>query len=158
MATNPSFLALPSEIRLKVYQYLLPTVTRESDYTGLRRTCRGFRREFDYEALKSVEQQYDDLRFTLAMEGVVVISSLRKMLATSTLKLELLEPHIFSNAALKAHIIPWDWHWLTDVVITMGSLHGTHRIIVDVQANMATNSGRCIDRYESATSRTTIHN
>jgi hypothetical protein len=151
MTTNSPFLALPAEIRLKIYAYLLPTVTHVSDSTGLRRTSRKIRREFNYEARKNMKRQYKQLRSRLAKEGVIVTSSLRTMLATSTLDLSLRQSYA-SSSVLKSRIIPWRWLWLKNVVITVGSAEamlGMPHILLNIHVNITMSSGHRLKDYTS---------
>jgi len=52
MSPNSYFLALPLELRRKVYRYLFPVDTYHSEYKGLHLACHQLRSEFDYEALR----------------------------------------------------------------------------------------------------------
>jgi hypothetical protein len=151
MTTNSPFLALPAEIRLKVYAYFLPTVAHFSDSAGLRRTCREVRREFNYEAHSSMKRQYEQLRSRLAKEGVIVTSSLSTILATSTLDLSLRQSYVSSNV-LKSQILPWRCLWLKNVVITFGSVEamlGMSHILLDRHVNISLRSGLHITDYTS---------
>jgi hypothetical protein len=114
-----SFLALPAEIRVKIYNYLLPRKVPHSHWAGLR-CCKTRRNEFDHEALKDVR------RFYTAINGkdtcpwpLQTLIAPRSMAQIGTLRI-----HISKSGMLDSHHtnrqirIPWRYSWVSTIIIT----------------------------------------
>jgi hypothetical protein len=111
------FLALPPELRAKVYRCLLPTVSRPSAYLGLRLSCSTIQREYDYEALlrlrcvyRSVITSHPNLPYTF--EPPSHFKNIRNLV----LRTKNPNPRIFQDL-LMYQVVPWGFHWLRGFTI-----------------------------------------
>ena len=111
-------LALPPELRVKIYRYLLPTVAHPPAYLGLRLSCSTIQREYDYEALlrlrcvyRSVITSYPDLPFTFD------IPSECKDIRTLSLRTKPPKLKIFQDL-LSYEVVPWGFRRLRSFTVT----------------------------------------
>jgi len=118
-----SFLDLPPELRLKVYAYMSSACTHPSIYSGLRRTCRTIRQEFDHEVQQRIQLEYREHAAFLAGFGIRILSPLPYTLQTSNIALEFsaatFEPS--ASVQLPVYLVPWHWPWIKHAVISVNT-------------------------------------
>ena len=118
-----SFLNLPPELRLKVYDYIASACTHPSVYSGLSRTCRTIRRESDHEVHKRIQPEYLEHVDFLAEHGIQILSPLPYTLQTSNIALEFsaatFEPS--TSIQLPVYLVPWHWPWIKHAVISVNT-------------------------------------
>jgi hypothetical protein len=112
-----SFMDLPPELRVKIYQYVSPINTLVADYSGLPQTCRLIHKEWTWEARKSVCDEYYGFKYYLATQGIWLHETVFEALSTSRLTIELPAKIFEGEGATKIYLIPWHWTWITDVKV-----------------------------------------
>jgi hypothetical protein len=133
--SNRCFLCIPPEVRIVIYQYLLPTKVPASAYKGLRRTCRLVRSEYDHEAGRGVAKAWVQYVDAMATFDIDILSSFSDSVSSSTLELVL--PRWLLNATddFPAGLIPWQWSWLTHANIHIDA-SDVHHYLYSLQDTM----------------------
>jgi hypothetical protein len=117
-SAGTTFLSLPAELRLQVYSYLLPHQVKFSSYTGLRRTCRQIRAEFDREVLKHFPVLYQQFSYKLGSTVTIFPARPLVMGDISVVELRLRIENavwLFTNNLYYLNpynLIPWKWPWV----------------------------------------------
>jgi hypothetical protein len=127
-SAGTTFLLLLAELRLQVYSYFLPHQIKLSSYTGLRRTCRQIRAEFDREALKHFPALYQQFPYKLGSTATICPARPLVMADISVIELKLrienaMWPSSNNPYYLNAYdLIPWNWLWVKTLIISVDLL------------------------------------
>jgi hypothetical protein len=124
-SAGTTFLSLPAELRLQVYSYLLPHQVKPSSYSGLRRTCRQIRAEFDREALKHFPALYQQFPHKLGSTATICPARPLVMADISVVELKSRRENAmwpFNNNPYYVnpyYLIPWSWPWVKTLVVSV---------------------------------------
>jgi hypothetical protein len=97
-----SFLALPAELRVKIYKYLLSREVPYSHWAGLR-CCKTIRNEFDFKALKDMRRFY-----AASSTSCQLLIAPQTMAQIATLRIQILKSGMLQTHHRNRQInIPW---------------------------------------------------
>lgn len=122
-----SFLAVPAEVRVEIYKYLLPGPGQyASDYNGLRNSCRLVREEYDFEAQKVIPSTYDNAPHPIASGWHMGYMPNKPTTMADLATVEILPPSFVVNrmARFPRKMIPWHWTWIKTLVISFNMSYG----------------------------------